>query len=118
MALTQRSPNETPRVTQSPATERGSFLCMILFVYMKFRKKPVEVEALLVQPQYRNLEEIIAFVGDRNLCPIERRPDYVLKIKTLEGDMSVGYGDWIIKGIQGEFYPCKPDIFEQTYEPV
>lgn len=39
-------------------------------------------------------------------------------IRTLEGDMRVAYGDWIIRGVQGEFYPCKPDIFKQTYEPV
>ncbi len=85
---------------------------------MKYTKKPVEVEVILVQPQYRNLDEIISFVGADNLCPIERRPDYVLKIKTLEGDMAVGYGDFIIKGVKGEFYPCKPDIFEMTYEVV
>lgn len=85
---------------------------------MQYRKKPVEIEALLVQPHYRNLEEIIAFVGAENLCPIERRPDYVLKIKTLEGDMAVGFGDFIIRGVKGEFYSCKPDIFEMTYEKV
>jgi hypothetical protein len=84
---------------------------------MKFRKKPIEVEAIFVEPYYRNLEEIIHFVGD-DVCPIERRPDYVLKIKTLEGDMAVSGGDWIIKGIDGEFYPCKPWIFEKTYEKV
>jgi hypothetical protein len=84
---------------------------------MKYRKKPVIVEAILVQPQYKNLDEIIDFVGD-SLHPIERRPDYVLKIKTLEGDHNVSYGDFIIKGIKGEFYPCKPDIFEATYEKV
>lgn len=84
----------------------------------KFRKKPVVIEALLVQSQYRNLQEIIDFVGSENVCPIERRPNYTLKIKTLEGDMSVNFGDWIIKGVNGEFYPCKPDIFAKTYEPV
>jgi hypothetical protein len=42
----------------------------------------------------------------------------VLKIQTLEGDMIASIGDYIIKGIKGEFYPCKPDIFEQTYEKV
>ena len=41
-----------------------------------------------------------------------------LTIPTDEGDMNASYGDWIIKGIAGEFYPCKPDIFEQTYEAV
>lgn len=84
---------------------------------MKFIKKPVAVEALLVEPGYKNLEKIVEFVGADNLCPIERRPDYILKIKTLEGDMAVGFGDYIIKGVSGEFYPCKPDIFEKTYIP-
>lgn len=83
---------------------------------MKYKTKQVEIEAILVQPHYRNLDEIIAFVGSENLCPIERRPDYVLKIRTLEGDESVGYGDYIIKGLEGEFYPCKPSIFEKKYE--
>jgi len=41
-----------------------------------------------------------------------------LVIRTLEGDMRATYGDWIIKGVQGEFYPCKPDIFTATYEPA
>ncbi len=85
---------------------------------MKFRKKPVEVDALLVQQGYRNLQDIIVFVGADNLCPIERRPDYVLKIKTLEGDMAIRWGDYIIRGVKGEFYPCRPDIFEETYEAV
>ena len=84
----------------------------------KFRKKPVVIEAILVQPLYRNLDEIVTFVGVDNLCPIERKPDYVLKIKTLEGNMAVGFGDWIIKGIRGEFYPCKDDIFIKTYDAI
>lgn len=82
----------------------------------KYRKKPVVVEAMIVEVQYRNLQDIIDFVGKENVCPIERRPDYVLKIKTLEGDMSVNYGDYIIKGVAGEFYPCDPTIFAKTYE--
>lgn len=44
--------------------------------------------------------------------------DGTLTIRTLEGDMTANKGDWIIKGVQGEFYPCKPDIFAATYEPV
>lgn len=82
---------------------------------MKFRKKPVVVEA--VQWTGKNLEEISSFVGD-SLMPIERRPDYDLQIKTLEGIHKADRFDWIIKGIKGEFYPCKPDIFEATYEPA
>lgn len=84
----------------------------------KYRKKPVVIEAMLVEVGYKNLEDIIAFVGKENVNPIERRPDYILKIKTFEGDMTVSYGDYIIKGVNGEFYPCKPDIFAKTYEEV
>lgn len=82
----------------------------------KYSKKPVVIEALIVEQGYHNLDEIIAFVGAENVCPIERRPDYVLKIKTLEGDMAVSFGDYIIKGVAGEFYPCKASIFAATYE--
>ena len=85
---------------------------------MKFRKKPVEVEAIQVEAGYRNLKQIFSFCGEGNICPIERRPDYVLKIKTLEGEMAVNYGDWIIKGVKGEFYPCRSDIFDLTYEAI
>ena len=85
---------------------------------LRYRTKNVEIEAIIVQVGYRNLTEIIAFVGEDNLCPIERNPNYILKIKTLEGDMSVSYGDYIIRGLKGEFYPCKPDIFEMKYEQV
>ena len=80
---------------------------------MKFRKKPVEVEA--VQWTGENLFEIC------NFCPPvagERQVDGIIVIPTLEGKMISTPGDWIIKGVAGEFYPCKPDIFEQTYEKV
>jgi len=83
---------------------------------MKYKTKPCEVEAIVAQSGYSNLNEILAFVGEDNLCPIERNPNYILKIKTLEGNMSISYGDYIIKGLKGEFYPCKPDIFEMKYE--
>ena len=74
-----------------------------------------------------NLEEIRNFVGSDlieecvELFDIKRTLKEMLvdiAIDTLEGTMRVDYGDYIIKGIQGEFYPCKPDIFEQTYEEV
>jgi len=94
---------------------------------MKFRKKPVVVEA--VQWKGNNLKEIIEFTGkspkfDEWFSSFEEYEAYVkengfiFKIFTLEGVMEASVGDWIIKGIQGENYPCKPDIFEQTYEPV
>ncbi len=79
----------------------------------KFRKKPVIVEA--VQWTGYDKEKIDKFVG--------KELDYTasdtgLVIHTLEGDMTAYCFDWIIKGIKGEFYPCKPDIFEETYEEV
>ena len=78
---------------------------------MKYRKKPVVIEA--VQWTGENLKEVLDFMKWRNA-----NHDDVsgLVIHTLEGNHSARVGDWIIKGVQGEFYPCKPDIFEQTYE--
>lgn len=82
----------------------------------KYRKKPVEIEALQLTPF--NLKEIEKFVGG----DLEVRsnggakPDVI--IATLEGAMHCSAYDWIIKGVKGEFYPCKPDIFEATYELV
>ncbi len=86
---------------------------------MKFRKKPVVIEAV----QYiaaEGLAEVMAFTKELGS---KREVDanngvMVLVIHTLEGDMVANPGDWIIKGISGEFYPCKPDIFEATYEEV
>ena len=79
---------------------------------MKYRKKPVEIEA--IQWNGGNVQEIIDFVG--NACNVDML--YTLVIHTLEGNMLANPGDFIIKGVQGEFYPCKPDIFEQTYEMI
>ena len=58
--------------------------------------------------------EIVAWCGGR---PVDF-DGHVIAIDTLEGEMHADPGDWIIRGVQGEFYPCKPDIFEATYEPV
>ena len=78
----------------------------------KFRKKPVVIEAIKWTGD--NYEEIANFLGEaRRLIPGNG-----LEIYTLEGIMSASIGDYIIKGVQGEFYPCKPDIFELTYEEV
>jgi hypothetical protein len=78
----------------------------------KFRKKPVVIEAVLLTPL--TLERVEAFVGG----DLGRSPEGGVVIATLEGAMHASLGDWIIKGVQGEFYPCKPDIFEATYEAV
>lgn len=84
---------------------------------MKYRKKPVEVEA--VQFTRGNWAEIQKFTqGKASGMTIERRPDgkCTCVIPTLEGDHIATENDYIIKGVHGEFYPCKPDIFHKTYE--
>lgn len=95
---------------------------------MKFRKKPVVIEARQLTPE--NSEEIGAWCGAKMAfeksngyksylwgwgLPIEERS---LCIPTLEGEHIASMGDWVIQGVKGEFYPCKPDIFEMTYEAV
>ena len=112
----------------------------------KYRKKPVEIEAMQLVGNAGETARVTDWMQS-NLYPFlvgdyiepdtlrypdqvegdDSRPDkgiYIdpangnLMIRTLEGDMRAEYGDWIIRGVQGEFYPCKPDIFEQTYEEV
>jgi hypothetical protein len=86
---------------------------------MKFRKKPVVIEA--VQFTGENRREVLSFSYPK-LSEDALRGAEVMRlpvvIETLEGDMTASLGDWIIRGIKGEIYPCKPDIFEATYEPV
>lgn len=77
-----------------------------------YRKKPVVIEA--VQWTGKNLKEIEEFCeGKCFIGHLDR-----LQIETLEGDMQAQWGDFIIKGIQGEFYPCKGEIFTETYDKV
>jgi hypothetical protein len=83
----------------------------------KYRKKPVVIEA--VRFDSSDLNEISRFMGSIPQIHFNLKDEpSELKIKTLEGTMTANRGDWIIKGISGEFYPCKPDIFEKTYELV
>ena len=89
----------------------------------KFRKRPVVIEA--IQWTGNNLREIIDFTGLHESAKKWTWEEYEevvriegLKIFTLEGSLMASIGDWIIKGVVGEIYPCKPDIFEKTYEPV
>lgn len=77
----------------------------------KYIKKPVIIEA--VQWNGNNTEEIINFT---KLCTLTQGDNLI--IPTLEGDMKASIGDFIIKGVHGEFYPCKPDIFKKTYDRV
>jgi hypothetical protein len=81
-----------------------------------FRKKPVVIEA--VQFTGDNFEEIAAFVPKQSF-PAYNVTQKVCFINTLEAqELRADAGDWIIKGVKGEFYPCKPDIFAQTYDLV
>lgn len=79
---------------------------------MKYRKKPVEIEAIKWEGA---LADLIEFAGAAVYLNIAEATVF---IRTLEGDMKITIGDYIIKGVQGEFYPCKPDIFLETYEEV
>jgi hypothetical protein len=78
----------------------------------KYRKKPVIIDAVRFDPSGSNRNNIA------RLPNVVAEPDGTLSIITLEGVMTAYPGDWIIRGIQGEIYPCKHDIFEATYEPA
>lgn len=80
---------------------------------MRYRKKPVEIEAIQLTAQ--SIDECVRFLGIGGTVGASESQ---IAIQTLEGTMIASFGDWIIRGVKGEFYPCKPDIFEATYEPV
>lgn len=88
----------------------------------QYRKKPVVIEAM----QFNSLDDYLAIVEwykkvNTSTYSAKERFHYttpIMTILTLEGTMAANPGDYIIKGVQGEFYPCKPDIFEATYEAV
>lgn len=88
---------------------------------MKYRKKPVVIDA--VQWDGANIDEVLSHGnsgplpswGDDFMVNTEAKK---VEILTMEGVMTASVGDWIIRGVKGEFYPCKPDIFEATYEPA
>jgi hypothetical protein len=79
-----------------------------------YRKKPVVIQA--VQWTGENSTEILHFCSTCYITSSGKTKDLI--ISTLEGDMSASAGDFIIKGVKGEFYACKPDIFDMTYETV
>lgn len=92
---------------------------------MKYRKKPVVIEA--IQLKVDNFDAVCDFMGGTPVPKINpdfgvdehgntNEPYLGVYIETLEGKMLANYGDYIIKGVNGEFYPCKPDIFEKTYD--
>lgn len=81
---------------------------------MRYRKKPVEIEARLFTKGHG--DEIASWCGGMYGDHFADGP--CVSITTLEGVMRALPGDWIIRGVHGEFYPCKPDIFEAIYEPA
>jgi hypothetical protein len=99
-----------------------------------YRKKPVEIEARQLVGSNGEVHDVYLWIENSigsvpPPCDDEKNgggtpgvtidpADGRMIIRTLEGDMKADIGDWIIKGVAGEFYPCKPDVFEATYEPV
>lgn len=88
----------------------------------KFRKKPVIIEAILFDGSEESIEAIRPWARGAEFSILrqpwgDKHAEYI-EIPTLEGDMRAAPGEWIIKGVEGEFYPCKPGIFEKTYEVV
>ena len=81
---------------------------------MKFRKKPVVIDAIQYGPYTAPTVELAMFLDGSNAISTSMG----IIIPTFEGDHLAQVGDWIIKGVKGEFYPCRADIFELTYEPV
>ncbi|GLI30388.1 MULTISPECIES: hypothetical protein [Brachybacterium] len=86
----------------------------------RFRKKPVEIVAMRVINPVDSIETVLRWIrregGTAYLHLNCGDGESHLLIRTLEGDMIAALGDYVIRGVQGEFYPCKPDIFEATYE--
>lgn len=82
----------------------------------KYRKKPVVVEAMQLPSDSAGFWEVYHWMRD-DVAEWDDQP-FRIRIRTLEGEMWATEGDWIIKGVKGEFYPCKPDIFGATYEPA
>lgn len=86
---------------------------------MKYRKEPVVIDAIQFEDTAERICEIHEFLGgEETRVNYEDKDNPFIPIETLEGTMKANVGDYIIKGVNGEFYPCKPNIFEKTYEKV
>ncbi len=83
---------------------------------IRFRKRPVVIEAMQFNDDNKN--QVFNWITCNCYPAWDANGNPALKIQTLEGDMIANLGDWIIKGVKGEFYPCKEDIFLATYDPV
>jgi hypothetical protein len=87
----------------------------------RFRKKPVEIEAMRLIAGTDNYKDVCDWINTSNRDDLDMpgptyNEDGSVNIPTLEGTMTASPGDWIIKGVEGEFYPCRASIFEATYE--
>ena len=83
----------------------------------RYRKKPVEIEA--IQWNSDNIEKVYEMLGNNLIVTPSADGERLYHfIRTLEGDMEISWNDYIIKGVKGEFYPCKSDIFELTYDKI
>jgi hypothetical protein len=87
---------------------------------VRFRKKPVVIEAWQIRKVDTDTTEILPVWLLKAIAEgeVETLADGALFVNTLEGQMAGGVGDWLIRGVKGELYPCKPEIFEATYELV
>ena len=86
---------------------------------MKYRKKPVDIEAVQFKDDSpETIIELQRFMDGELIVDYNDPGNPKVKIETLEGTMYGSIGDYIIKGVRGEFYPCKPDIFKNTYDMV
>lgn len=88
---------------------------------MKYRKKPIVIDAFKWTGCPAQLEDpdwVVSAIKAKDIWFTPAGPDIEMFIATLEGIMTARLGDYIIRGIKGEVYPCKPDIFEMTYEQV
>ena len=85
---------------------------------VKYRKKPVVIEAIQFLDTVESISALSEFIGETIKVDYSNPDKPIFKIDTLEGPHIANVGDYIIKGVKGEFYPCKPDIFEMTYERV
>jgi len=94
---------------------------------MRYKKKPIVIEAVRLENNYDSIYDAVEFVFHvgmetsvigANATVRNVQDDGGFLISTLEGKMKASFGDYIIKGVKGEIYPCKPDIFEMTYELV
>lgn len=85
----------------------------------QYRKKPVVIEAMLFDGTDSCAGDVENWSNEKVRASKPWKTDYgFMDVQTLEGEMTACTGDYVIKGVKGEFYPCKPDIFEQTYEEV